>query len=85
MSFSSPRRIAATAVTVVAILIVALALVALFFPWDSLRGSINRYVSAKTERKFEITRNFDVSLGWQSATISFDGIEFANPDWARDR
>ena len=85
MSVSSTRRSAATTAIAVALLVIALALVALFFPWDLLRGPINRYVSAKTERKFEITRHLDVHLGWRSATIKLDGIEFANPEWARDR
>lgn len=49
-----------------------------------LRGPVNRYVSEKTERKFEITRRLDVGLGLRGATIKLDGIEFANPAWARD-
>lgn len=66
------------------LLIVALVLVVIFFPWDVLREPLNRYVSEKTGRKFEITRRLDVHLGWRQATVQFDGIEFANPDWARD-
>ena len=66
------------------VLIVALVLVVVFFPWDVLREPINRYVSEKTGRKFEITRRLDVDLGLRTATVRFDGIEFANPAWARD-
>jgi uncharacterized protein involved in outer membrane biogenesis len=58
-------------------------LVVVFFPWDLLRGPINRYVSEKTGRRFEITRRLDVKLG-RTATVVLDGIEFANPSWARD-
>jgi uncharacterized protein involved in outer membrane biogenesis len=65
-------------------LFVALLLVLAFFPWDALREPINRYVSDKTGRKFEITQRLDVDLGWRGATVKFDGIEFANPSWARD-
>ncbi|CAN7601595.1 AsmA family protein [Variovorax sp. LjRoot175] len=65
-------------------LFVALLLVLAFFPWDALREPINRYVSDKTGRKFEITRRLDVDLGWRGATVKLDGIEFANPSWARD-
>jgi uncharacterized protein involved in outer membrane biogenesis len=64
--------------------VLLLVLVVLFFPWDTLREPVNRYVSEKTGRKFEITRRLDVDLGWRSATIKLDGIEFANPSWARD-
>ena len=64
--------------------VLLLVLVVLFFPWDTLREPVNRYVTEKTGRKFEITRRLDVDLGWRSATIKLDGIEFANPSWARD-
>ena len=60
-----------------------LALLLAFFPWDSLRGPLNRYVSDRTGRHFEITRQLDVKLG-RTTRILADGIEFANPDWARD-
>ncbi|TPG24142.1 AsmA family protein [Variovorax ginsengisoli] len=65
-------------------LLLLLVLVVVFFPWDRLREPVNRYVSEKTGRKFEITRRLDVDLGWRSATVKLDGIEFANPSWARD-
>ena len=66
------------------VLLLAMILVLAFFPWDMLRGPINRYVSEKTGRKFEITRHLDVGLGLRTATVKLDGIEFANPAWARD-
>lgn len=73
-------RIAAACVGLLAVLV----LVVMFFPWDMLRGPVNRYVSEKTGRTFAITRHLDVDLGWRSATVKLDGIEFANPAWARD-
>jgi len=54
-----------------------------FFPWDLMRGPLNRYVSERTGRHFEITRHLDVRLG-RTLRVSLDGVEFANPDWARD-
>jgi len=70
---------------VLLVLVSAALLVALvFFPWNALREPINRYVSEQTGRKFEVTRRLDVDLGWRAATVRFDGIEFANPSWARD-
>ncbi len=65
-------------------LFAALLLVLALFPWDTLREPINRYVSEQTGRKFEITRRLDVDLGWRGATVKLDGIEFANPPWARE-
>jgi hypothetical protein len=64
--------------------LVLIVLVLAFFPWDMLRGPVNRYVSEKTGRKFEITRHLDIELGWRTATVKLDGVEFANPAWARD-
>ncbi|MDP3759177.1 MAG: AsmA family protein [Ramlibacter sp.] len=66
-----------------AVLAVLLALLVAFFPWDVLRGPLNRYVSEKTGRHFEITRHLDVKLG-RTTRILADGIEFANPEWAAD-
>ena len=64
-------------------MIALLALLIVFFPWDVLRGPVNRYVSEKTGRHFEITRKLDVKVG-RTTRILADGIEFANPEWAKD-
>jgi AsmA family protein len=66
-----------------AVVAVLLVLLVAFFPWDVLRGPLNRYVSDRTGRHFEITRHLDVKLG-RTTRILADGIEFANPDWAHD-
>lgn len=68
----------------VLVLLVGLVLLAVFFPWDWLRGPINRYVTEKTGREFAITRRLDVQLG-RTTRIYADGITFANPEWAVDR
>ena len=66
-----------------AVLVALLVLLVMFFPWDVLRGPLNRYVTDKTGRHFEITRSLDVKLG-RTTRILADGIEFANPEWAHD-
>jgi AsmA family protein len=66
-----------------ALLVVVLALVVVFFPWDTLRGPLNRYVTQKIGRHFEITRHLDVKVG-RTTRIIADGIEIANPEWAKD-
>jgi AsmA family protein len=67
----------------VLLLLVALTLALVFFPWDLMRGPLNRYVSEQTGRQFEITRRLEVKLG-RTTRVLADGIEFANPSWARD-
>jgi len=62
---------------------VLLGLLIVFFPWNVLRGPLNRYVTERTGRHFEITRRLDVKLG-RTTRVLADGIEFANPEWARD-
>ncbi len=54
-----------------------------FFPWDMLRGPINRYVSDHLGRRFEITQRLTVHLG-RTTTVRADGLEFANPTWASE-
>ena len=60
-----------------------LLLVLLFFPWDMLRGPINRYVSNELGRRFEITERLSVKLG-KTTSVRVDGLEFANPEWAKE-
>ncbi len=64
-------------------LIFVLILVVFFFPWDKLRGPVNRYVSDQLGRRFEITERLSVRLG-RTSTVRLDGIELANPDWASE-
>lgn len=62
-------------------------LLILFFPWDALRGPINRYVSSQLGRRFEITQHLAVHLQpypWGKTTVRADGLEFANPEWAKE-
>ena len=70
-----------------ALVLAAFVLLVLFFPWDLLRGPINRFVSSDLGRKFEMTRRLDVDLQpwpWGVTTVKIDGLELANPDWAVD-
>jgi uncharacterized protein involved in outer membrane biogenesis len=64
-------------------IVLLLIAVVIFFPWDVLRGPVNRYVSDQTGRHFEITRRLDVKPGW-TTRVHLDGVTFANPEWARD-
>lgn len=65
----------------IAAFLVVLVLVVVFFPWDLLRGPINRHVSDQLGRRFEITQHLSVRLG-RTTTVRADGVEFANPEWA---
>ena len=67
----------------IGIFLTILVLFIFFFPWDSLRGPINRYVSDQLGRRFEITRHLAVRPGF-TTTVSAEGIEIANPEWAQN-
>ena len=64
-------------------MVIITALLLYFFPWDVLRAPINKYVSGKIGRHFEITQRLSVQLG-RTTTVKLEGLEIANPDWARD-
>ncbi|MDB5940399.1 MAG: AsmA family protein, partial [Polaromonas sp.] len=66
-----------------AIVLIVLVLIISFFPWDSLRGPVNRYVSEQLGRRFEITRHLSVRLGLTTTVIA-EGVEIANPEWAQE-
>lgn len=69
--------------TVLLLLLMVLTVVLIFFPWDLLREPLNRYVTERTGRQFEITRRLDIKLG-RTTRVFADGIEFANPAWAKE-
>jgi AsmA family protein len=79
--FQSPlfRKVLA----LVAALLVVLIVVIFFFPWDVLRGPINRYVSGQLGRRFEITKHLAVHLG-RTTTVRVEAVEIANPEWASE-
>ncbi len=74
----------ARVLAIVALVLAALVLLVALFPWDLLRGPVNRFVTHKTGREFQITRHLDVKVG-RTTRVIMDGVEFANPDWAQDR
>src|SRR3569833_4468430 len=84
LGHAARRPLALKVAAAIAAVLVVLALVLVFFPWDELRGPLNRYVTERTGRHFAITRRLDVKLGRTTRVIA-DGIEFATPDWAKDR
>lgn len=67
----------------VAAVVLVMAGVSFLFPWDMLRGPLNRYVSDQLGRRFEITQRLSVHLGI-TTTVRADGLAFANPDWASE-
>ena len=77
------RSILYRVVVGIAAFLLVMVLVVLFFPWDMLRDPINRYVSEQLGRRFEITRHLSVDLG-RTTTVRADGLEFANPEWAKE-
>ena len=79
-SRSSPVLLRRWLISIAAVLLV-LVLVVVFFPWDLLRGPINRHVSEQLGRRFEITQHLSVHLG-RTTTVRAEGVEFANPEWA---
>jgi len=78
------QRLLRRVLIAVAGVVLLLTLLVVFFPWDTLREPLNRYVSERTGRHFEITRKLDVRLG-RTTRVFADGIVFANPSWSQER
>ncbi|NML84742.1 AsmA family protein [Polaromonas sp.] len=67
----------------IVLLLVVVTVAVYFFPWDTLREPVNRYVSGQLGRRFEITRHLAVDVGF-TTTVRTDGVEIANPAWAHE-
>ena len=83
----SPYPVLEKVILGTAAFIALVTLVIFFFPWDAMRGPINRYVSGQLGRRFEITQHLAVHLQpypWGRTTVRAEGIEFANPEWAHE-
>ena len=67
---------------VLAIVAVALVILVVIWDWNWFKGPIERQVSQRTGRSFEIGGDLDVDLGWVS-TIRADRIRFGNAAWSK--
>ncbi len=69
-------------------LLVGLAIVLLFFigtaifGWNWARAPLERAVQSQTGRSMVIAGDLSVSWGWPAASVSAQGLSFANPPWA---
>lgn len=69
---------------VVIALLLAVSLIALF-GWNWMRTPLERYALEKTGRVLQIEGDLTVKLGWPLARLRADGVEFANPAWAKEK
>jgi len=68
---------------VLALVALAIALLILFWDWNWFRGPIERIVTARTGRSFDIGGDLDVDLG-RTTRIRADALSFGNAAWARE-
>lgn len=66
-----------------AIMVVLLVVVALFFPWNLLRGPIASYFSHQLGRPVAIAGDLNVKLGW-TPRIKVDDVSIGNAAWSND-
>lgn len=84
----SPRRrfalgpLSRTRAVVLGVLAALLVVGALLFEWNWLRGPIERIVTWKTGRSFDIGGDLDVDLG-RVTTIRGDALSFGNAAWSK--
>ena len=77
------QKSAVRVATVLAIMIVLLIAVALFFPWNLLRGPIASYFSHQLGRPVAIAGDLNVKLGW-TPRIQVDDLSIGNAPWSND-
>jgi len=80
-SLPRPARWAVGAFAAIVATLLLLFLVLLFFPWNTLRGPIANYYSAKTGRQVVIAGDLTVKLAWHP-WIDVRGIAIANAPWS---
>ena len=68
--------------TTIGLLALAIVVLLLLWDWNWFKRPIERIVTAKTGREFNIDGNLDVDLG-RTATITADGLRMANAPWAK--
>ena len=68
---------------IVFVALLAAAIVWLYFlDWNTMRGPLARYASARLGRTVSIDGNLDVKLFSFTPRVSVSGVRIANPDWA---
>ncbi len=67
--------------TLVALLIAAIIWL-YFLDWNTMRGPVSRYASARLGRTVHIDGNLDVHLFSLTPRVSASGVRIDNPDWA---
>ncbi|HXC57320.1 MAG TPA: AsmA family protein [Rhizomicrobium sp.] len=78
-------RIAKWLAAIFVALIAAAILWLYFLDWNTMRGPLARYASARLGRPVRIDGNLDVHLFSLTPRVSVSGIRIANPDWAGPR
>ena len=75
-----PRRRWARIGLIAGVVVLGLATLVVFFPWNTLRGPVERYASARLERAVTLGA-LDVDLG-RRIRVTADNVTVANVDWA---
>ena len=65
-----------------AILALAVVILVVMWDWNWFKGPLERQVSQRTGRSFDIGGDLDVDLGWVS-TIRADRVRFGNAAWSK--
>lgn len=68
---------------VLAAVMAVLVVLFILFDWNWFKGPLERQVSARTGREFQIHGNLDVDLG-RVTTIRADALQFDNASWSKD-
>jgi uncharacterized protein involved in outer membrane biogenesis len=78
----SARRVALWTLSLLAMAVAAAVLWLYFLDWNTMRGPVARYASARLGRPIRIDGNLDVHLFSLTPSLSASGVVVGNPAWA---
>jgi len=78
----SGTRVALWTLSLLAIAVAAAVLWLYFLDWNTMRGPVARYASARLGRPVRIDGNLDVHLFSLTPSLSASGVVVGNPAWA---
>jgi AsmA family protein len=76
-------RITAWALGLIVALVAAFFLWLYFLDWNTMRGPVSRWASAKLRREVHINGNLTVHIFSWTPHVSASGVTVANPNWAQ--
>lgn len=84
MTVPTARRLLGWGGGVLAVLVLGVWLLPALIGWNWVRGPLSDAVHRQTGRALVLQGDVTVQLAWPRPRLRFEGVQFANPAWARE-